>query len=164
MFFCWAKNLFCILKLGDWENFKFLGDLLYWRRLISFLGSVEGSFFHKAINDQSCKLKKSWWQSYLFHVCMLTFLTFGREFSVWELFVCSSASNSSKSFYFCLVVTPWKYEYCLIWVLNKSILFGRNSLKVSLLCDMYSENFFTIVQFGRKSLKISVLFDVWKSV
>ena len=114
-------------------------------------------FFHKAINDQSCKLKKSWWQSYLFHVCMLTFLTFGREFSVWELFVCSSASNSSKSFYFCLVVTLWKYEYCLIWVLNKSILFGRNSLKVSLLCDMYSEKFFTIVQFGRKSLKISVL-------
>ena len=32
-------------------------------------------FFHKAFNDQSCKLKNSWWQNYLLHVCMPTFHT-----------------------------------------------------------------------------------------
>ena len=47
---------------------------------------------------------------------------------------------------FCLFKCPFrlskilcKCEYCLIWVLNKSILFGSNSLKVSSLCDMYFE-------------------------
>ena len=99
---------------------------------------------HKAINVQSCKLKNSWWQNYLFHVCMPTFLTFSWGFSALEIFVCSSVhSKSHKECLLCLVIILWKCEYCLIWVLNKSILFGSNSLKVSLLCDMYpEENFY----------------------
>ena len=33
-------------------------------------------------------------------------------------------------------------EYCLIWALNKSILLGSKSLKVSVLCDMNSPKSF----------------------
>ena len=43
----------------DWEDFSFLGEPLYWMDLIFFFG--EGGqtiYFHKAINDLSCKLKK----------------------------------------------------------------------------------------------------------
>ena len=83
-----AKNIFHVL---------FLGDLLYWENLISFLG--EGGyaiFFHKAINDQSCKLKNSWRQNYLLRVSRLTFLTFTWEFFLWEFSVCSSVHWNSK--------------------------------------------------------------------
>ena len=74
---------------------------------------------------------------------MLTFFTFSWEFSAWEFFYCSSVhSKFQESFYYYLVITQWKWEYCLIWVLNKSTLFDSNSLKVSLLCDMYSEKSF----------------------
>ena len=55
--FLQGANFLCVVARG-WEDFKFLGELMYWRYLISFLG--EGGqtiFFHKAINDQSCKLK-----------------------------------------------------------------------------------------------------------
>ena len=54
--------------------------------------------FDKAINDQSCKPKNSWWRNYLFHVCMLTFLTFIWEYSAWEIFVCSSVHSKSQVF------------------------------------------------------------------
>ena len=53
------KNFLCVVA-SSLENFKLLGALLFWRDLISFL--AEGGytiFFHKAINDQSCKLKNS---------------------------------------------------------------------------------------------------------
>ena len=110
-----------------------------WRS--SLLGATKS--FHKAVNDKSCKLKISWWQNYLFHVCMLTFFTFSWEFSAWEFLVSSSVhSKFQESSYYYLVITLWKCEYCLIWVLNKSILFGSNSVKVSLLCDMYSKKSF----------------------
>ena len=106
----------------------------------SVLGGTKN--FDKVINDQSCKykLKNSWWQNCLSHVCMLTFLTFSWEFSTGKFFICSSVlpkSQESVSSY--LVITLWKCEYCLTWVLNKSILFGSNSLKVSLLCNMCFE-------------------------
>ena len=65
--------------------------------------------------------------------------------------------NYQESGYYCLVI---KCEYCLIWALNKSILFGSNSLKVSVLCDMNSEKSFTIVYFGRNSVKMSVLLGI----
>ena len=59
IFFLWeGLNFFLYLVARGWEYFKFLGDLLYWGALISFLGEG-GIFFHKAINDQSCKLKNS---------------------------------------------------------------------------------------------------------
>ena len=150
-------------------------NILFWR-----VGKP--IFFHKDINDQSCKLKSSWWQNYLFHVSTLIFLTFSGEFSVWEFFVCWSVrSNSQKSVYYYLVITLWKCEYCLIWVLNKSIMFASNSLKVSLLCDMYSEKIFyysliwkelsekviivwclekCVVLFGSNSMEVSVLCDM----
>ena len=62
---------------------------------------------------------------------MLTFLSFTWEFSLLELSVSSNAHwNSQKSIYYWLVITLWKCEYCLIRALNKSILFGSNSLKL----------------------------------
>ena len=125
------------------------------------------SFFHKAISDQSCKLKNSWWQNYLFHVCILTFLTFGWEFSFWEFLVCSSVHwNSQKSVSYYLIITLWKCEYCLVWVLNKSILFGGNSLKVSLLCDMYSEkSFYYSLIWKELSENVSIAwYKLWKNV
>ena len=113
---------------------------------------------------------------------MLTFFTFSWEFSTWEFFVCSNVhSKSQEIVYYYFVITLWKCEYCLIWVLSKSILFGSNSLKVSLLCDMYSEKGFhysltwkelsenvsivwclekCVVLFVSKSMKVSVLFDI----
>ena len=127
-----------------WEKFKFLEDLLYWGDLIFFLR--EGARPFSSIKQSMTNhVKHSWWQHYLFHVCMLTFLTFTWEFSVWEFSVCSSVhSNYQKSVYYCLVKTLWKCEYCLISALNKSILFVSNSLKMSVLCDMNSEKKFLL--------------------
>ena len=103
IFFCGGLNFFsvsCSSELGIFQiswGPSVVGDL------ISLLG--EGGyaiFFHKAINDQSCKLRNSWWQNYLLHVCMLTFHTFTLEFSLWEFSVCSSVHwNSQKSVYYC---------------------------------------------------------------
>ena len=134
--FCHVFLNSCLVARG-WEDFEFLGDLLYWENLISFLG--EGGyaiFFHKAINDQSCKLKNSWRQNYLLRVSRLTFLTFTWEFFLREFSVCSSVHWNSKNVYHCLLITLSK---CLIWALNKSVLFGSNSLKVSVLCGMNFE-------------------------
>ena len=98
----------------------------------------------------------SWMQHYLLHVCMPTFHTFTWEFSLWEYSVCSSVHwNSQKGIYYCLVITLWKFEYCLIWALNKSILFVSISLKLSVLCDMNSEKGFYY------SLIYSVLLDIY---
>ena len=94
--FCHVFLNSCLVARG-WEDFEFLGDLLYWENLISFLG--EGGhaiFFHKAINDQSCKLKNSWRQNYLLRVSRLTFLTFTWEFFLREFSVCSSVHWNSK--------------------------------------------------------------------
>ena len=132
------------LVARGWENFKFLGDLLYWEGP-NFLFGRGGYaiFFYKAINDQSCKLKNSWWQSYLLHVYMLTFYSFNWEFSPWEFYFCSCFHwKFQKSVYYCVAITLWKCEYCFIWALNKSILFGRNSLKVSVLYHINSEKTF----------------------
>ena len=47
--------------------------------------------------------------------------------------------NSYKSVYYCLVITPWKCQYCLIWTLIEVFtIICSNSLKVSLLFDMNS--------------------------
>ena len=93
-FFCVGDFFFRVLQLGAVKIsiFFFFGwGVLYWGYLISFLGKgFYTIFFHKAINDQSCKLKNSWWQNYLLHVCMLTFRTFTWEFSLKEFSVCLS--------------------------------------------------------------------------
>ena len=69
---------------------------------------------------------------------MLTFLAFTFEFFIWSLH-----SSFQKSVYYCLVISLEKCEYSLIWALNKSILSGSNSLKVSVgLCDAKSEKSF----------------------
>ena len=134
-------SFLCVFAARSWEDFKFLGNLLYCGDLISLL--VKGCytlFCHKIINDQSCKLRNSCWQDYLHHVCMLTFYTFTWAFSLREFSVCSIFHwNSQKMVYCYLVLTLWKCEYCLIWALSKSILFGSNSLKVSVLCDINSK-------------------------
>ena len=124
-------------------------------------------FFQKAINDQLCKLKNSWWQNYLLHVCMPTFHTFTWEFSLWEFSICSSVHwSSQKRVYCCLVITLWKFEYCLIWALNKSIMFGSNSLKVPVLCDMNSEkSFYYSLIWEELSENVSITwYKLWKSV
>ena len=66
----------------------------------------------------------------------------------------------------CLVITLWKCEYCLIWALNKLILFGSNALKVSILCYMYSEkSFFYSLIWKELSENVSVAwYKLWKSV
>ena len=84
MFFVETKTLSYLLA-GSRENFKFLGDLLNILGGPNFLfgrGLSQAIFSHKAIHCQSCKLKNSWWQNYLFHVCMLTILIFTCEFFV----------------------------------------------------------------------------------
>ena len=130
IFFVGAKKFCCNFVVRGCKNSKFSGELMYWRNLIF-------------INDQSYKLKNSWWQNYLFHVCMQIFFTFTWGFSIWEFSVCSSVhSNSQKSVYYCLIITLRKCEYCLIWALNKSILFGSYSLTVSVSCQMNSEQKF----------------------
>ena len=58
------------------------------------------------------------------------------------LYKCPLKLSIKCLLYYCLVITLWKCEYCLIWALNKSVLFGSNSLKVSVLCDMNSEKTF----------------------
>ena len=59
-FFCGELKFFSHLVVRAWEYFKFLGGFLYWGVLTSFLGEgAQAIFFHKAINDQSCKLKNS---------------------------------------------------------------------------------------------------------
>lgn len=57
-----------------------------WIQLVVYIVDTHHVFLHKAINDQSRKLKNSWLQNYLFHVCILIFLTFTWELSVWALF------------------------------------------------------------------------------
>ena len=121
---------------------------------------------------------------------MLTFHTLIWEFSLWEFSVCWSVCwNSQKSVYYCLVITLWKCEYCLIWALNKSILFGSNYLKELVLSDTNSEKRFyysliwkdkcavlfasnsenvsiawclkkCVVLFGSNSIKVPVMFDM----
>ena len=60
VFFLQGLIFFLYLVARAWEYFKFLGDLLYWGVLISFFGvGGQAIFFHKAISDQSCKLKNS---------------------------------------------------------------------------------------------------------
>ena len=113
-----AKFFLCLVARG-WKYFKLLGDFLYWRVLIFFLGERGlAIFFHKAINDQSCKLKNSWRQNYLLHVCMLTFHTY---FGIFSLRI------------FCLFKSPPKLpKKCLL-------LLGINSVKVWILFDMSSK-------------------------
>ena len=106
---------------------------------------------------------------------MLTFLTFSWEFSTGKFFIYWSVLlKFQESVTYYLVITLWKCEYCLTCVLNKSILFDSNSLKVSVLlklcsivCQLLSENISfvwclekCVVLFGSNSIKVSVLFDM----
>ena len=116
---------------------------------------------HNAINDQSCKLKNSWWQNYLFHVCMLTFLTLSWEFSVSEFFVWSSVLSKFQEGIYCyLAIILWKCKNCLIWVLNKSILFSSNSVKCHycVICTLKKSFYYSLI--WKNSLKMSVLLDI----
>ena len=107
-----------------------------------------------------------WSQNYLLHVCILSFHTFTWEFSLKEFFVCSSVhQNTQKSVYYCLVITPWKYKYCLIWALNKSILFGSNSLKVPILYMNSEKTFYYSLIWKELCGNVSIVWcKLWKSV
>ena len=81
--------------------------------------------------------------------------------------------NSQKHVYYCLVRTLWKCEYCLIWsvntvwywALNKSILFGSNSLKVSVLRDVNSESFYYSLIWKELSEYTRIVWcKLWKTV
>ena len=163
--------MFSCLVARGWEDFKFLGDLLFWEDFFFFFFFFleEGGkaiFFHKAIIDQLCKLKNSWWSNYLLHMCMLTFHTFNWEFSLWDFSVSSSVHwNFQKRVYCCLVITLWKCQYWLIWALNKSVLFGSNSLKVSIFCDMNSKKTCYSLIWKELSENVSIVwYKLWKSV
>ena len=141
VFFCEGLIFFYFscLVFRVWENFKFLGEL------ISFLGKWgEAIFFHKGINEQSCKLNNSWWQNYLLHANFSQFYLGIFFLRIFCLFKCPLKLSRK-----CLLLfgnDPVKvWIYCLIWALKKSILFGSNSLKLSVLCDMNSEKLFTLV-------------------
>ena len=117
--FLWGlkKIVSCSLGLGKFQIS--LGPFILGEPNFLFGRGGSAIFFHKAINDQSCKLKNSWWQNYLFHVCILTFPPFTWEFSVWEFSVCSKCPLKLKK------------KKCLL-------LFSNNSVKVWILLDMSS--------------------------
>ena len=81
------------------------------------------------------------------------------------LFGCPSI-ETQKIVYYCLVIPLWKCEYCLIWALNKSILFGSNSLELSVLSDMNSEKtFYRSFIWSKLSKNVSIAWcKLWKSV
>lgn len=66
------KSVLYLIAWG-WKKFKFLGGLLY----------CSSCTFLARGKDESCNLKNSWRQHYLFYVCMLIFFSFTWEFSVW---------------------------------------------------------------------------------
>ena len=117
IFFLWGGKFFSCLVARDWEDFKFLWDLLYWGDLISFL--EEAGILIENFNLIGNFLAENFLSV---HVSIETF----------------------KSVYYCLIITLWKCEYCLIWALSKSILFGTKSLTVLVLCDMNSEKSFLL--------------------
>ena len=76
-----------------------------------------------------------------------------------QLSVHWNSLSHKKSVNYCLVITLWKGEYCLIWVLKKSM-FGSNSLKVSVLCGMNYEKTFYNSLISKNSLKMPVLLGI----
>ena len=106
---------------------------------IFFLGGGWAIFFHKAINDQSCKLKNSWWQNYLFHVCSIekrvvlfpsNYLKMSVLFVIW------------KSVQYCSGVTQWK---CHNMKSEKVFaIVGINRLKTWILSYFLVKWFFTV--------------------
>ena len=68
-----------------------------------------------------------------------------------------SIQTSQESVYNCLVIILWKCEYCLTWALNNSVLFGSNSLKMSVLMEALE---MCAVLLAINFLKILVLFDM----
>ena len=122
------------------------------------------TFFHKAINGQSCKLKNSWSDGKIktascVHANFSHFYLGILSLRIFCLFGCPSI-ETQKSVYYCLVIPLWKCQYCLIWALNKSILFGSNSLELSVLSDMNSEKTFYRSFIWVNSLKMLVLLGV----
>ena len=156
-FFCEGLIFFWCLVARGCENFKFLGDLLYWGYLVSSLGKEEWAiFFHKAINNQSCKLKNSWWQKYFScvyanfsHFYLGIFCLFQFSLKLSKKCVLLFGNNSES------VNTVW-YE---LW---KSIWFCSCSLKRLVLCHMNCRcKLWKYVQYClHVTLKISVLFDM----
>ena len=82
------------------------------------------------------------------------------------LYKCPMKLSEKCLLYHCLVITLWKCEYCLIWALNKSMLFGSNYQKVSVLSDTNSEKrFYYSLIWKELSENVSIAwYKLWKSV
>ena len=85
--------------------------------------------------------------------CVYANFPYLRIFCLRILFV----QTSQESVYNCLVIILWKCEYCLTWALNNSVLFGSNSLKMSVLMEALE---ICAVLLAINFLKILVLFDM----
>ena len=130
---CSVSNRFCILP----EVFSYIFQTLLYgfgkkilRKKHTHTHTDTHRDIHTLVNSRIID------EQILSHVCMIIFLTFTWEFP-WEYSVRSSLHwKSQKSVSYCLVITLWKFVYCLIWALNKSIIFGSNPLKLSVMYDM----------------------------
>ena len=100
------------------------------------------------------------------HANFLHFYFWIFSLRIFCLYKCPLKLSKKCLLYYCLVITLWKCEYCLIWALNKSILFAGNSLKVSVLCDMNSEKtFYWSLVWKELSENVSIVrYKFWKSV
>ena len=108
-FFFGAKILFSYLVARNWGHFKFLVDVLYWEKLVSLWerGARLFSSMKPSVNSHINEIIVN--GKIMFHVCILTFITFRWEFSVWEYFICLSVHwKSQESVYYYLVITLWK--------------------------------------------------------
>ena len=112
-------------------------------------GGAGPFFFHKSINDQSCKLTNSWWQNDLLHVCMLTFTFTSVQVSIQISKKCLLlfGNNSVKvRILFDMSSCQYFQNVIIVWCLEKCvILFGKNSLKVSLMFDINYETICSII-------------------
>ena len=134
--FVGAKQFLMLCSQLLWK-FQFLGNLLYWEYLISLLGERARSF--SFIKPSLTNYANYYVNSRIVDSKRVCFLLVCWFFSLllwnflFENSVCSTIHwNFQKGFHCCLLRTLWNCEYCLIWALNKSILFGSNSPKVSL--------------------------------
>ena len=93
----WGIKLFLYCVIRGWKNIRFLGGTFVFKGLrgrsrpfSSIKPSITNHVNSRIVDDKN-----------MFHVCMLTFLTF-----TWEFSACSSFHwNSQKSVYYCWVIT-----------------------------------------------------------
>ena len=130
---------------GLWKC-QFLGDFLYWECLISLLGEAR-SF--SSIKTSVTNYANYYVNSRIVDGKLVCFLSVCWFFSLllwnflFENSVCLTIHwNFQKGFHCCLLIALWKCEYCLIWALNKSIVWydHEKSVYYSLIWKELSKN------------------------